>query len=117
MTGKQPVASGESNESNIFLIRGQRVMLSIQLAEAYAIGPEALVQSVERNIERFPKNSTFQLNPEEIADLESRHAISSQAAPYAFTAQGVIMLSSVLLEEQTNNDNQEACAPTCGCRK
>ena len=117
MTGKQPVLSGESNESNIYLLRGQKVMLSIHLAEAYAMEPQALVQTVGCNIERFPEKSLFQLNQEEVAGLKLQHATSSQPAPYAFTRQGVIMLSSILLEEQTNNDSQEACAPTCGCRK
>lgn len=117
MTGKQPAASEERDESNIFSIRGQKVMLGIHLAEIYEVEPQALDQAVTRNIRCFPENSVFQLNHEEIAGLKLQHAISGQAAPYAFTAQGVVMLSSILFDEQTNNGNQEDCAPTCSCRK
>lgn len=117
MTGKQPVASEERNESSIFFIRGQKVMLSMHLAEMYEIEPRALDQAVERNIERFPEDSMFQLNPDEVAGLKSQVVISSQAAPYAFTGQGVAMLSSILLDERAIHDNPESCAPTCSCRR
>ena len=92
-------------------------MLGMHLAETYGVEPQVLDQTVERNIERFPKGSVFQLSPEEIADLKSRHAISSQAAPYALTGQGVAMLSSILLDESAIYGNKESCAPTCSCRK
>jgi len=117
MTGKQPVASEERNESNIHLIRGQKVMLNMHLAELYGAEPRALNQAIERNIECFPEGSVFQLNHEEIAGLKPQHAISGQATPYAFTRQGVAMLSSILFDERANNDKPEACAPTCSCRK
>jgi len=117
MTNQQPVASEERNESRIFLIRGQKVMLGMHLAETYGVEPQALNQAVERNIERFPKDSVFQLNPEEIADLKSQHATSSQATPYALNGQGVAMLSSILLDESAIYGNKESCAPTCSCRK
>ncbi len=117
MTDKQPVASEERNESNIFFIRGQKVMLSMTLAEIYEIEPQVLNQAVERNIECFPEDSVFQLKPDEFADLKSQIAISSQAAPYAFTGPGVAMLSSILFDERAMHDKQEACAPTCSCRK
>ncbi|MBI5626898.1 MAG: ORF6N domain-containing protein [Nitrosomonadales bacterium] len=100
MTGKQPVVFVERIESKIFLIRGQKIMLSAQ-AELYEVEPRVLVQAVKRNIERFPEDFMFQLNPEEFANLKSQIVISSwggsrRAAPYAFTEQGVSMLSSVL---------------------
>ncbi len=117
MTDKQPVASDERNESNIFFIRGQKVMLSMTLAEIYEVEPSVLVQAIERNIECFPEGSVFQLKPEEIAGLNSQHAISCQAAPYAFTGQGVAILSSILFDERAMHENQEACAHTCSCRK
>lgn len=117
MIDKQPVASKESSESSIFFMRGQKVMLSMHLAEIYEVEPRILVQAVERNIECFPEDSLFQLNPEEIAGLNLQLANTSQAAPYAFTAQGVVMLSSILLDEPTIHDNQESCAPTCSCRR
>ena len=117
MTGKQPVASEERNESQIFLIHGQKVMLGMHLAEMYEVEPGVLVQAIERNIACFPEGSVFQLKPEEIAGLKSQHAISGQAAPYAFTGQGVAILSSILFDERATHVNREACAPTCSCRK
>jgi len=117
MTGKQPVATGERGESNIHLVRGQKVMLSMHLAEVYEIEPRILVQAIERNIKCFPEGSLFQLSSEEIAGLKLPHAASSQTAPYAFTKQGVAILSSALFDERALHENQKACAPTCGCHK
>lgn len=88
-------------ERRIYLIRGKKVMLSPDLAELYQVEPRALVQAVKRNIERFPDDFMFQLNQKEYASLKSQFVISSwggarRARPYAFTEQGVAMLSSVL---------------------
>jgi phage regulator Rha-like protein len=85
----------------IFLIRGQKVMLSMHLAELYGVQPKVLMQAVKRNMERFPEDFMFQLNREEWDILKSQFVTSSwggmrRAAPYAFTEQGVAMLSSVL---------------------
>ena len=96
-----PVVPIKSIESSIFLIRGQKVMLSRHLAALYEVEPRALVQAVKRNIERFPSDFMFQLTPEEFGNLKSQIVISSwgglrRASPYAFTEQGVAMLSSVL---------------------
>lgn len=112
MTGKQPVVLVELIESRIFLIRGQKVMLSMHLAELYEVEPRVLVQAVKRNIERFPEDFMFQLNPEEFANLKSQIVISSwggarRAAPYAFTEQGVSMLSSVLRSARAIHVNVE----------
>lgn len=117
MTDKQPAAFTECIESKIFFIRGQKVMLGMHLAEMYEVEPEALDQAVERNTEYFPEDSVFRLNPDEIADLKSQLAISSQAAPYAFTGPGLAMLASILLDENAIRDDQDSCAPTCSCRK
>lgn len=117
MTGKQPAAPEESNESNIHLIRRQEVMLGTHLAEIFEIEQQALIQAIERNIGRFPEDSVFQLNTEEIAALKLQPATSSQAAPHAFTRQGVAVLSSVLFDERAMRENQETCAPACGCRE
>lgn len=117
MTDRQAVTPEKSNESNVLLIRGQQVMLSTHLAEAYGIRQQALHQTIERNIERFPEDSVFRLSPEEIAGLESQTEISSQTAPYAFTGEGVALLSSILFDEREIYENPEACAPTCNCRK
>lgn len=76
-------------------------MLSSDLARLYGVQPKALVQAVKRNRERFPADFLFQLSPTEFADLKSQIVTSSwggvrRALPYAFTEQGVAMLSSVL---------------------
>jgi len=112
MSNKQLAVFVEFIESKIFLIRGQKVMLSTHLAELYEVEPRALVQAVKRNIERFPEDFMFQLNPEEFASLKSQIVTSSwggvrRAAPYAFTEQGVSMLSSVLRSTRAIHVNIE----------
>jgi hypothetical protein len=101
MAVKQSIIPVEQIEKRIFLIRGQRVMLSTDLAELYGVEPRVLVQAVKRNIDRFPEDFMLPLSKTEFADLKSQFVISSwgglrRAAPYAFTEQGVAMLSSVL---------------------
>jgi hypothetical protein len=91
----------ETVTRRIYLIRGQRVMLSSDLAELYQVEARALVQAVKRNLERFPADFMFQLTDEEYANLKSQNVISSwggarRATPYAFTEHGVAMLSAVL---------------------
>ncbi|MFH1479264.1 MAG: ORF6N domain-containing protein, partial [Candidatus Omnitrophota bacterium] len=88
-------------ENKIFLIRGQKVMLSTHLAELYGVEPKVLVQAVKRNIERFPDDFMFLLTRQEVTILKSQIVTSRwggvrRANPYAFTEQGVAMLSSVL---------------------
>ncbi|MBU1147419.1 MAG: ORF6N domain-containing protein [Candidatus Omnitrophica bacterium] len=87
-------------ERRIFVIRGQKVMLSMYLAELYGVEPKALIQAVKRNIERFPSDFTFLLTRQEVMNLKSQIVTSSwggmRKLPYAFTEQGVAMLSSVL---------------------
>jgi hypothetical protein len=97
-TGLVPL---EVVERRIVLIRGHKVMLSTHLAELYEVEPRILVQSVKRNIDRFPDDFMFQLTAAEFENLKSQFVISSwgglrRATPYAFTEQGVAMLSSVL---------------------
>jgi hypothetical protein len=91
----------ESIEQKIFIIRGQKVMLSFDLAVLYGVETKVLNQSVKRNIERFPRDFMFQLTSAEYKILKSQIVTSSwggarRANPYAFTEQGVSMLSSVL---------------------
>jgi hypothetical protein len=91
----------ERVERRILAIREQKVMLSTDLAELYEVEPRVLVQAVQRNRERFPADFMFQLIRAEFANLKSQFVISSwggarRATPYAFTEQGVAMLSSVL---------------------
>lgn len=95
------VVTVEGIRKRIFLLRGHKVMLSMDLAELYDVEARALVQAVKRNRERFPDDFMFQLNKTEFANLKSQIVTSSwgglrRAAPYAFTEQGVAMLSSVL---------------------
>ena len=84
----------------MWLLRGQRVMLSQDLASLYGVTVGALTQAVKRNANRFPNDFVFQLTAEELTNLKSQFVISSwggsRSRPYAFTEQGVAMLSSVL---------------------
>jgi hypothetical protein len=86
---------------SIYLLRGQKVMLSQDLAVLYGVPVKALNQAVKRHAARFPADFVFQLNAKESANLKSQSVTSSwggarRARPYAFTEQGVAMLSSVL---------------------
>ncbi len=95
------IAAAEVIKNAIFLIRGQRVMLSPHLAELYGVETRVLVQAVKRNKERFPEDFMFQLADAEYNNLKSQIVISSwggsrRAKPYAFTEQGVAMLSVYL---------------------
>jgi hypothetical protein len=101
MTALQPLIG-----SRILVLREQRVMLDADLAELYGVATKVLVQAVKRNLARFPADFMFQLSVEEFADLRSQSVTSNvgtpsgrggrRTAPYAFTEQGVAMLSSVL---------------------
>ena len=102
----------ERIENRIYFLRGQKVMFSMHLAELYEVEPRALVQAVKRNIERFPPDFMFQLSKTEFKNLKSQIVTSSwgglrRAAPYAFTEQGVAMLSSVLNSKRAVQVNIE----------
>lgn len=99
-------------ESRIFVLRHQKVMLSADLATLYEVEPRVLVQAVKRNLKRFPSDFMFQLTPEEFANLKSQIVTSSwggarRSRPYAFTEQGVAMLSSVLRSDRAIQVNVE----------
>ena len=89
-------------ESKILTIRNQQVMIDRDLAELYETETKVLNQAVKRNIERFPEDFMFQLNDEEYKNWRSQFVTSNadkmglRRPPYAFTEQGVAMLSSVL---------------------
>jgi len=89
--------------SRILTVRGVQVMLDRDLAELYGVTTGALNQAVKRNMNRFPERFMFQLDKAESENLKSQFVISSwggsRARPYAFTEQGVAMLSSVLRSE------------------
>jgi hypothetical protein len=102
----------ERIEKRILVMRGRKVMLSTHLAELYEVEPRALVQAVKRNRDRFPADFMFQLSTAEFANLKSQFVISNwgglrRAVPYAFTEQGVAMLSSVLKSKRALRVNIE----------
>ena len=91
-------------QSKIYEIRGQRVMLDFDLAQMYGTETKVLKQAVKRNIKRFPTDFMFELNKEEFEFLRSQFVTSNQRGgtrymPFAFTDQGVAMLSSILNSE------------------
>ena len=93
----------EKIERAIYLIRGQKVMLDRDLAKLYEVPTGALNQAVRRNRERFPADFMFQLTAAEVAELNLSQIVigsekhrATRLRPYAFTEQGVAMLSSVL---------------------
>ena len=96
----------ERIEHAIFQVRGQRVMLDADLAALYGVPTGRLVEAVKRHATRFPPDFMFQLTMEEQDILRSQSAISNgghggrRYLPYAFTEQGVAMLSSVLNSAQ-----------------
>jgi len=120
MTGEGYIMKGlvpqELIEQKIFVILGQKVMLSMHLAELYGVTTGALIQAVKRNIDRFPSDFMFQLTWKEVKSLRSQFVTLDNSKkviprsqfvilesgknvkylPYAFTEQGVAMLSSVL---------------------
>jgi hypothetical protein len=104
----------ERIENAIYLIRGEKVMLDRDLAELYEVTTAALNQAVRRNRERFPNDFMFQLTSSEVVKMNrSQIVIGSQKhrdprfPPYAFTEQGVAMLSSVLRSKRAISVNVE----------
>jgi phage regulator Rha-like protein len=91
-------------QNMIYEIRGQKVMLDSDLAALYGVELRSLNQAVKRNIKRFPLDFMFQLTDEEWKNLRSQIVIFNKDTrkykPYAFTEQGVSMLSSVLNSER-----------------
>ena len=97
--------------SRIYLVRGETVMLDADLADLYGVTTAALNQQVKRNQERFPKDFAFQLSRDEFDSLMSQIVISNagrggrRKPPWAFTEQGVAMLSSVLRSKRAAQVN------------
>jgi hypothetical protein len=101
MPKSRTIVPAERIDRSIYMIRGQKVMLSSDLAALYRVQTRALNQAVRRNLDRFPGDFMFQLTPREFRNLKSQFVTSSwggarRSRPYAFTEQGVAMLSSVL---------------------
>jgi len=104
-TDKGSIIPLERIERTILLIRGEKVMLDADLASLYDVETKNLVRAVKRNLKRFPADFMFQLTKEELENLRFHFGTSSQWGgrrylPYAFTEQGVAMLSSVLNSER-----------------
>ena len=100
LTARQALIEYEIVVSKIAVVRGQRVMFSQDLASLFGVETRVLMQAVQRNIERFPSDFLFQLTDQEFAILKSQFVTSSwggiRKLPFAFSEQGVAMLSSVL---------------------
>lgn len=99
-------------ERSIRLIRGDKVILDEDLAELYGVETKNLIKAVKRNIARFPADFMFQLTNQEFANLRFQFGTSSQwggrrTPPYAFSEQGVAMLSSVLHSARAVQANVE----------
>ena len=99
---------------SILLVRGEKVLLDRDLADLYQVETRVLIQAVKRNIGRFPTDFMFQLSTKELERWRSQFVMSNPAAkmglrrrPYAFTEQGVAMLSSVLHSERAVDVNIE----------
>ena len=109
MVSKSIIPS-ETITSKIHLIRNGKGLLDADLAELYGVETRVLKQAVRRNQDRFPEDFMFQLNAEEWKSLRSQTVIlkrgqHSKYPPYAFTEQGVAMLSSVLKSKQAIHTN------------
>lgn len=113
MSGKKKTAiQVEQIETAILHLRGQKVMLDTDLAALYGVEVKALNQAVKRNMERFPADFMFQLTRQEVTGLRSQTVTSNGRGgrtylPYAFTEQGVAMLSSVLRSKRAAEVNVE----------
>jgi len=111
MASKQSLVPVERIEKAILLIRGQKVMLDVDLAVLYGVSTSNLNKAVSRNIERFPSDFMFQLTREEFDNLKFHFGTSSwggtRKMPRAFSEQGVAMLSSVLRSPRAIHVNIE----------
>lgn len=103
MSEEIAVITAEQMENLIYVIRGQKVMLDVDLAKIYGYETKSFNQQVKRNIEKFDDDFMFQLTEVEVNNLRSQNVTSSWGGtrylPYAFTEQGVYMLMTVLKGE------------------
>lgn len=101
MTDKPVLIDKQDIENRIFTIRGIQVMVDKDLADLYLVETKVLNQAVKRNIERFPSSFSFQLTDDEKIELVTncdrfKNLKHSSTLPYAFTEQGVAMISAIL---------------------
>jgi hypothetical protein len=97
----KPIIPEERIIKKIIIIRGEKVILDVHLAELYGVETRALKQAVKRNLDRFPDDFLYELTDKEVDEVVSQNVIPHKkyfggALPYAFTETGVAMLSSVL---------------------
>jgi hypothetical protein len=110
---KKGLVKARRIEQAIVIVRGIRVLLDTDLAVLYGVSTRELVQAVKRNRKRFPKDFMLRLTDDDVEILRSQSVISSsdhggrRYAPYAFTEQGVAMLSSVLRSKRAIHANIE----------
>ena len=101
----------ERIESVILFLRGEKVILDVDIAALYGVEVKRLNEAVKRNLGRFPQDFMFQLTSEELSNLRYQFGTSSWGGrrylPYAFTEQGVAMLSSVLRSQRAVKVNVE----------
>jgi hypothetical protein len=111
MATKDMVIPAERITRAILLIRGQKVILDSDLAALYGVQTKELNRAVKRNLERFPHDFMFQLTSDEVDRLRCQIGTSNRGgrrySPYAFTEQGVAMLSSVLHSKRAVRVNIE----------
>lgn len=111
LTAKQALVAYEVVVSKIVVVRGQRVIITQDLAELYGVEAKVLMQAVKRNADRFPSDFMFLLTDQEFINLKSQNVTSSwgglRKMPFAFSEQGVAMLSSVLRSERAVSVNIE----------
>jgi hypothetical protein len=112
MPAKQALVPAERIDRAILVIRDQKVILDADLASLYEVETKVLVRAVKRNLDRFPEDFLFQLSKEEFEILRCQTGTSSgwggrRYRPYAFTEQGVAMLSSVLQSKRAVQVNVE----------
>ena len=110
MTANKGIVAFGQVDRLIYLIRGQRVMMNMHLAAFYGVETRALNQAVKRNRARFPEDFAFRLTRTEAEWLVSQNVIPHKkhlggSVPYAFTEEGVAMLSSVLRSTRAINVN------------
>ena len=109
-TGTSIIIPQEQIIHKIVVLREEKVMLDVHLAEMYGVETRALKQAVRRNIDLFPHDFMFELSPEEIEVVVSQNVIPSKqhlggSVPFAFTETGVAMLSSVLKSKRAKEMN------------
>lgn len=119
-TSTNALVADEQIMPHILICRGYKVMIDTELASLYGVEVRSLIQAIKRNLYRFPEDFMFQLTKQEVEILRSQIVISSlrrqtdtsswggrRYPPYAFTEQGVAMLSSVLHSKRAIQVNVE----------